>query len=314
MQKQDNNPRRALGKGIGALLPTRNSAAQAPPPAATPAVPVVPVVPANAPDNQELTLFIDPELIDPNPLQPRRVFEQERLAELAQSIVANGIIQPLVVTRKGERYQLVAGERRWRAAKLAKVATVPVVVRDIPEAHLLEVTLIENIQREDLNAIETAVAFARMHSDLHLNSDQIGERTGKDRSTIINYMRLLQLPEDLQELISAGKLSAGHARCLLKLPNGEIRREVAKKAIAGDWSVRQMERTCAKIVEGPTPKNVDDLKMDPNLKAAILELQSRLGTKVSVKEGARGRGKIEIEYYSPDELTRIYEVIMGEGQ
>jgi ParB family transcriptional regulator, chromosome partitioning protein len=319
MQKPENNPRRALGKGIGALLPTRSPA----PPASAPAPPA----PAPLPDNQELTLFIDPELIEPNPLQPRRLFHPDRLAELAQSIAANGIIQPLVVRRKpgpassdhssphhsAPRYQLIAGERRWRAAKLAKVATVPVVVRDIPEAHLLEVTLIENIQREDLSPIETAMAFSNMHTELHLNADQIGQRTGKDRTTILNFMRLLQLPVDLQELILEGKLSAGHARCLLKLPNAELQRNVANRAMLGDWSVRQMERTCAKIANPSGPKDVDELKMDPNLKAAILELQSRLGTKVTVKEGARGRGKIEIEYYSSDELTRIYEVIMGEG-
>jgi len=152
-----------------------------------------------------------------------------------------------------------------------------------------------------------------MISDLHLNPDQIGQRTGKDRSTIINFMRLLQLPSDVQELVAEGKLSAGHARCLLRLPTHDVVREVAHKAISGDWSVRQMERTCNKIADPAGPKQVDEVKMDPNLKAAILELQSRLGTKVTVKEGARGRGKIEIEYYSGDELTRIYEVIMGEG-
>jgi ParB family chromosome partitioning protein len=301
MQKPDNS-RRALGKGIGALLPTRN-----PTPPAVPAAPPQPV------ENLELTLFIDPQLIDPNPLQPRRLFQSERLNELAQSIRANGIIQPLVVTRKGDRYQLVAGERRWRASKLAQVATVPVVVRDIPEANLLEVTLIENIQREDLNAIETANAFSRMSTELNLNADEIGHRTGKDRSTVINFLRLLGLPQDLQDLVSEGKLTAGHARCLLKLPNEDMQRQVARKSMTGDWSVRQLERLCNKIYAGgSTPKNLDDVKMDPNLKAAIQELQARLGTKVQVKEGARGRGKIEIDYYSADDLTRIYEVIMGE--
>ena len=306
MQKPD-NPRRALGKGIGALLPTRTPA---PPPVAPP--PPAPERP-ELPENAELTLFIDPALIDPNPLQPRRVFEQERLAELAQSIRSNGIIQPLVVTRKGDRYQLVAGERRWRASKLAEAATVPVVVRDIPEGRLLEITLIENIQREDLNAIETADAFARMISELHLNPEQIGMRTGKDRSTIVNFMRLLQLPADVQAMVSENKLSAGHARSLLKLPTAVVQREVAQKAVAEGWSVRQMERVCTKMADPVAPKRVDEVKLDPNLKAAIDEMQRRLGTKIHVKEGARGRGKLEIEYYSSDDLTRIYEVIMGEA-
>jgi ParB family chromosome partitioning protein len=300
MQKPD-NPRRALGKGIGALLPTRNPT---PPPAAPQPPPT---------EREDTPLFIDPALIDPNPLQPRRIFEKERLAELAQSIQSNGIIQPLIVIRKGERYQLVAGERRWRAAKLAEVRTVPIVIRDIPEGRLLEITLIENIQREDLNAIETADAFARMISELHLNPEQIGLRTGKDRTTIINFMRLLQLPPDVQELVSEGKLSAGHARSLLKLPTTVLQREVVKKALDEGWSVRQMERVCTKLSDPVAPKHVDEVKIDPNVKAAIDEMQRRLGTKIHVKEGARGRGKLEIEYYSSDDLTRIYEVIMGEA-
>jgi ParB family chromosome partitioning protein len=299
MQKSD-NPRRALGKGIGALLPTRTTT---PPPAAPP--------PAAA-EREETALSIDPNLIDPNPLQPRRVFQQERLAELAQSIQANGIIQPLVVSRKGDRYQLVAGERRWRAAKLAGVPTVPIVIRDIPEGRLLEITLVENIQREDLNPIETANAFARMIAELHLNPEQIGNRTGKDRTTIINSMRLLQLPQDVQEMVSEGTLSAGHARSLLRLPTHAVVREVAQKVLDLGWSVRHTESVCSKMVDGPAPKKVEEVRMDPNVKAAIQEMERRLGTKIHVKEGSRGRGKLEIEYYSSDDLTRIYDLIMGE--
>ncbi len=305
MQKPD-NPRRALGKGIGALLPTRNPT---PPPTAPPAPTNTP---GERPDGSDFTLSIDPNLIDPNPLQPRHVFQPERLAELAQSIQSNGIIQPLVVIRKGDRYQLVAGERRWRAAKLAQAETVPVVVRDIPASRLLEITLIENIQREDLNAIETAVAFTRMTTELHLNPEQIGQRTGKDRSTIINFIRLLGLPADIQALISDGVLSAGHARCLLRLPTVIVQREIAKKAIAGNWSVRQLETTCSKIADPEPTKRVEDPKIDPNVKAAIEELQRKLGTRIHVKEGARGKGKLEIEYYSAEDLTRIYDAIMGE--
>ncbi len=172
--------------------------------------------------------------------------------------------------------------------------------------------MIENIQREDLNAIETADAFARMTTELHMNPEQIGMRTGKDRSTIINFIRLLQLPPDVQELVSEGKLSAGHARSLLKLPTTAMQREVTKKALLEGWSVRQMERICAKMADPVAPKNVEEVKLDPNVKAAIDEMQRRLGTKIHVKEGARGRGKLEIEYYSADDLTRIYDVIMGE--
>ena len=293
-------PRRALGKGMGALLPTR-----------THIQPPAPV--SSAPDeHRESSLDIPVDAIQPNPFQPRRVFQDKRLEELAQSIRANGIIQPLVVRLVDGHYQLVAGERRWRAAKLAGVALVPVVVREIPENRLLEITLIENIQREDLNPMETASAFARMSAELNLNAEQIGLRTGKDRSNVINLMRLLQLPPDIQQLISEGKLTAGHGRCLLSLPQAELQREVSVRAVGGGWSVRQVEQTCARMTAGTTAKHVDEAKIDPNVKAAIQEMERKLGTRIHVKEGARGRGKLEIDYYSAEDLTRIYDAIMGE--
>jgi ParB family chromosome partitioning protein len=240
------------------------------------------------------------------------LFHAERLEELAQSIRSNGIIQPLVVRKAGERFQLVAGERRWRAAKLAEVAEVPVVVRDIPDNRLLEITLIENIQREDLNPIETAVAFERMMRELTLNPEQVGRRTGKDRTTIVNSVRLLQLPHDLQQLVAERRLSAGHARCLLSLPTLELQREVAERAVAQGWSVRQIERTTQKMLEGRKPKHVDDVDTDPNVKAAIQEMERVLGTKVRIIEKAQQKGRIEIEYYSTEDLDRIYTAIVGE--
>ncbi|MGD0773090.1 MAG: ParB/RepB/Spo0J family partition protein [Candidatus Solibacter sp.] len=294
------HPRRALGKGMGALLPTRT---HTPPPATVPATPAEP---------REASLSVPIDAIQPNPLQPRRVFQSNRLEELAQSIRANGIIQPLVVRYVDGHYQLVAGERRWRAAKLAGVETVPVVVREIPDNRLLEITLVENIQREDLNPMETASAFARMSAELNLNAEAIGLHTGKDRTTVINLMRLLQLPQDVQQLISDGKLTAGHGRCLLSLPNADLQREVSERAIHNGWSVRQIEQTCAKMTAGKTPKHVDEVKIDPNVKAAIQEMERKLGTRIHVKEGAKGRGKIEIEYYSAEDLNRIYDTIMGE--
>jgi ParB family transcriptional regulator, chromosome partitioning protein len=296
-------PRKALGRGMGALLPTRS---HTPPPQAH-----VPV-PEGGPASREASLTVPIDAIHPNPLQPRRAFHDNRLEELAQSIRANGIIQPLVVRHFGGHYQLVAGERRWRAAKLAGEATVPVVIREIPDDHLLEITLIENIQREDLNPMETAGAFARMSTELNLNAETIGLRTGKDRTTVVNLMRLLQLPQDIQQLISDGKLTAGHGRCLLSLPNADLQREVAERAKSAGWSVRQIEQTCAKMTAGKTPKHVDEVKIDPNVKAAIQEMERKLGTRIHVKEGTRGRGKIEIEYYSAEDLDRIYDTIMGE--
>ncbi|MGA2037687.1 MAG: ParB/RepB/Spo0J family partition protein [Bryobacteraceae bacterium] len=289
------NPRKALGKGLSALLPTRPTNQPAPPPAT----------------NEEGAIGIPIDSIDPNPLQPRRTFQSERLSELSQSIRANGIIQPLVVRRSGERYQLVAGERRWRAAKLAGHQSVPVVIREIPDDRLLEITLIENIQREDLNPIETAVAFDRLGRELLLNPDQIGQRTGKDRTTIANFLRLLQLPADIQQLVAERRLSAGHARCLCSLPNVDLQREVAEKAVAQGWSVRQTERTTQRMLEGRKPKHLDELETDPNVKAAIQELERVLGTKVRIVEKAKQKGRIEIDYYSPEDLDRIYTVIVS---
>jgi len=299
MNKPDSQ-RRALGKGLSALLPT-------PPRAAEP--PVEP--PPTSTDHPSSTIPIDS--IDANPTQPRRVFQPERLAELAQSIRENGIIQPLVVRRASDRYQLVAGERRWRAAKLAGLHDVPAVVQDIPDERLLEVTLVENIQREDLNPIETASAFSRLNSELSLSAEEIGRRTGKDRTTIVNSLRLLQLPGDLQQLVAERRLSAGHARCLLSLPNSDLQREVAEKAVAQGWSVRQMERTTQRMTEGRKPKHVDEVETDPNVKAAIEEMARVLGTKVRILEKANQKGRIEIEYYSAEDLDRIYGVIVGES-
>jgi ParB family chromosome partitioning protein len=294
MSKPD-NPRKALGRGISTLLPTRTQPPLHPP----------------APEREERPQTVSIAEIDPNPLQPRRVFHPERLAELAQSIRANGIIQPLVVRKLGDRYQLVAGERRWRAAKLAELEQVPVVVRDIPDDRLLENTLIENIQREDLNPIETAVALARMGTELALTPDDIGRRTGKDRTTISNLTRLLQLPGDLQQLVAERTLTAGHARCLLGLPTVELQRSVAARAVAHGWSVRETERITQKMLEGHKVKEVEE-PTDPNVKAAISEMMRVLGTRVRIIEGARKKGKIEIEYYSQEDLDRIYSAIMGE--
>jgi ParB family chromosome partitioning protein len=286
--------RRALGKGLGALLPTRP--------------PVTPPAPAR----EETALNVPIDSIDPNPLQPRKVFHGERLAELAQSIRTNGIIQPLVVRKAGDRYQLVAGERRWRAAKLAGAQEVPVVIRDIPDDRLLEITLVENIQREDLNPIETAVAFTRMETELHLTSEQIGLRTGKDRSTVVNFTRLLHLPNDIQQLVADRRLSAGHGRCLLTLPTEDLQRQAAERAVSQNWSVRQLERVTQKMTESRRPKSVDEAAGDPNVKAAIQEMERTLGTKVKIVEKAKGKGRIEIEYYSAEDLDRIYTAIVGE--
>src|SRR5262249_41164497 len=182
---------------------------------------------------------------------------------------------------------------------------------DVPDEHLLEITLIENIQREDLNPVETAQAFDRMMKELQLSAEEVGQRTGKDRTTIVNLVRLLGLPNDIQRLIAERRLSAGHARCLLSLPTPDLQREVAEKSIAQGWSVRQVERLTQKMLEDRKPKHVDEVQLDPNVKAAIQEMERVLGTRVRIIEKAKNKGRIEIEYYSPDDLDRIYACIVG---
>jgi len=285
--------RKALGRGLGSLIPARS---YAPP----------------APESPQGPVTVPIEQIAPNPHQPRRVFEPDRLAELAQSIRANGIIQPLVVRKHGESYQLVAGERRWRAAKLAEVARVPVIVEDVPDERLLEITLIENIQREDLNPIEIALAFDRLTKELNLSHEEIGRRTGKDRTTITNLLRLLHLPPDIQQLLAERRLSAGHARCLLSLPSVDLQRDVADRAVAQGWSVRQVERLTRKMLESRDPKTADEVHIDPNVKAAISEMERVLGTKVRITERGKAKGRVEIDYYSSEDLDRIYTVIVGD--
>jgi ParB family chromosome partitioning protein len=289
------NPRKALGKGLGALFPTRAPLAAVPEPAL------------------DSTGRIAIELIDPNPVQPRRVFQADSLHQLADSIVQHGIIQPLVVRLSGTRYQLVAGERRWRAAKIAGLKEVPAVIQEISDNRLLEITLIENVQREDLNPIELAMAFDRMARELNLNHEEIGSRTGKDRSTIANSIRLLQLPADLQQLVAERRLSAGHARSLLALQDEETQRKLAEKIVAQGLSVRQVERMTKRMTE-PRDQASAEAPVDPNVKAAIVEMERVLGTKVRIVEKGDRRGRIEIEYYSGDDLDRIYAAIVGEAE
>lgn len=298
MNKPPEHPRKALGKGLSALL--------GPKPHTQP--PLSPDHPAATDE----VLRVPVELIDPNPLQSRTVFQAERLQELAQSIASNGIIQPLVVRKRGSRYQLVAGERRWRASKLAGLTEVPVVIQERSDEQLLELTLIENIQREDLTPLEVAHSFERLVKELRLSHEEIARRTGKDRTTITNMLRLLRLPADVQQMVSEHRLSMGHARAILGLPTAELQRQVAEKAASQGLSVRQVERLIQRMTASREPKTPDEVTEDPNIKAAVAELEKILGTRVRVVPRSEQRGRIEIEYYSPEDLARIYDVIVGE--
>ena len=292
--------RKALGKGLSALLPARTpvSVPELPPhqtPSAGPAVTQLPL-----------------SSIDPNPLQPRVVFDAGRLQELANSIQANGIIQPLIVRKNGDRFELVAGERRLRASRMASLTEVPAIIQDYAKGQLLEIALVENIQREDLNPIETAHALDRLAREMGLSHEDIAGRTGKDRTTITNLIRLLRLPEGVQLLLAERRLSMGHARAILGLPTPELQLQLAEKTAAQGYSVRQVERMVQKVNEprDPAEKPLED----PNVKAAVQELESALGTRVRIVEKTDQRGRIEIEYYSQDELNRLYETILGATQ
>ena len=305
MSNATDNPRKALGKGIASLLPGRHNP--------TPFVPPqTQKMEAQAANHALLELPIDQ--IQPNPLNPRTIFQKEKLEELAQSIKANGIIQPLVV-RKAEdgTFQLIAGERRWRACKLAGLEKVPVVVQNFAEERLLEITLIENIQREDLNPMEIAQAFEKLSQDHGLSHEEIGNRTGKDRSTVTNTLRLLRLPTSIQLFLAEHKLSMGHARAILGLPTEELQCEVADKAVAASLSVRQVEQLVQKLIATPAAKTVEEVMVDPNVKAAIRELENTLGTRVRIVEKGPKKGRIEIDYYSAEDLDRIYTQIVGEA-
>ena len=261
-------------------------------------------------------LEIDIDLIDPSSAQPRTNFDEGRLADLAQSIRSNGIVQPILVRKRGARYQLIAGERRWRAAQRAGLQRVPAVVREIPDNKLLELALIENIQRQELNAIEEAHAYKRLIETLGLTQETVAQRVGRDRSFITNYLRLLRLPDDIQRLVEDEKLTMGHARALLGVDDEEIQRKVARSVIAQALSVRETERTIKRIIAGTNPTiavSPAPKQDDANIRTAENKLRRRLGTQVRVLPSSTGSGgKIEIEYYSSNDLDRLYQLLINE--
>jgi ParB family chromosome partitioning protein len=266
---------------------------------------------APAAAQNEGLLQVDIDLIDPSPYQPRTRFREAGLDELARSIQSSGIVQPLVVRRVVGRFQLIAGERRWRAAQKAALSRVPVVVRDVPEEKALEMTLVENLQREDLNPIEQAHAFQRLTDEFQLTQEQVAERTGKDRATIANAVRLLRLEEPIQNLLEDGRVTAGHGRALLAIPDGKLRLALAKRIARGGMTVRQVERLAARNSKPRTSQS--PLPPDPNTAAAIEELERTYGTRVLVRPRMLGRpGQLIFEYYDDSDLTRIYDQLMQE--
>src|SRR5208282_6471985 len=260
-------PRNALGKGLGALIREPEPPPQQHPPQAPVQVAgaaAAAVAPALTPS--EGLLQVDIDLIDPSPFQPRTRFREEALEELARSIRASGIVQPLIVRRVGQRYQLIAGERRWRAAQRSALARVPAVVRDVRDDMALEMTLVENLQREDLNPVEQARAFQRLTDEFHLTQEEVADRTGKDRATIANSVRLLKLEDPILDLLEEGRLSAGHGRALLAISDVKMRLALSKRIARGGMTVRQVERLASRTA--PPHATSQPESPDPNTKAA----------------------------------------------
>ena len=304
--------RNALGRGLGALI--REPEPQVPsPPAPVASYPTTSGGAAVAPARDGAPtspLEIDIDLIEPSPYQPRTRFREEALAELTRSIQASGIIQPLIVRAIGNRFQLITGERRWRAAQRAGLTKVSAIVRQVPDELAVEMTLVENIQREDLNAIEAARAFERLLDEFQLTQEAVAERTGKDRATVANAIRLLKLEPTIQDWIEEGKLTAGHGRALLAVPDSQLRMRYAQRAARGGLTVRQIERLAARRARSCNAPAAA-APADANIRAALEELQRHLGTKVLLREKTKVRpGQLVLEYYDDGQLMGLYDRLM----
>ncbi len=279
-----------MGRGLSALISTDQS-------------------PAGSDEIRELEI----DLIRPGQQQPRTTFDQSKLEELAQSIRTTGVIQPLLVRPAGGLFELVAGERRWRAAQLAGLVRIPAIVREIPDENLLELALIENIQRAELNPIEEANAYKRLIDSLGLTQDEVARRVGRDRTFITNYLRVLKLPTDIQELIEKDKVSFGHARALLGVQDPMTQRRLAQKIVKHNWSVRETERRVKYLDrdQAAPARTAIEKHQDPNIRAAETKLRRALATQVRIVPGRPGTpGRLEIEYYDMNDLDRIFNLIV----
>ena len=281
--------RKALGRGLGALLGSDQIVST----------------------GQE-TLELELDLIDPGSEQPRMRFDEEALERLAISIREHGVVQPVLVRRKGGRYELIAGERRWRAAQRAGLGTIPVIVKEVADSDLLEIALTENVQREDLNPIEEAQAYQKLIERVGLTQEALASRFGRDRSYITNYLRLLRLPDDLQRLVEDGRLSTGHARTVLGLPHIDQQRRVARHVLEKGLSVRATEALVKKHLDetpGSTRRSTTHTA-DPNIRAAENKLRRAFGTQVRILQGSlNGPGRIEIAFFNDMDLDRIYSIL-----
>ena len=280
--------RTGLGRGLEALIPVAET-----PPTGLAQVPV--------------------SAITPNPMQPRTAFDPETLAELAASIREHGLIQPLIVTQQGpDRYQLIAGERRWQAARLAGMVTVPAIVKEATPQQGLELALVENIQRADLNPLEEASAFRQLVEEFGLTQEQVADRVGKSRVAVTNILRLLRLPGEVKQALTDGTIHEGHARTLLALPTAEAQVAALKTVVNKALSVRQNEELVRRLLAEPAPTKVTR-PVSPEVEALEEEFRETLGTKVNLYRSRKGRGRLVIHFYSEEELQAIYDLIVGGG-
>lgn len=289
--------KRGLGKGLGALIP----------PAASPQ-------PAS-PDVQAGAIEIPVNRISPNPHQPRQAMDQQKLQELADSITEHGLIQPLIVTQVGADYQLIAGERRWRASQLAGLSVVPVIIKETSPQQMLELAIVENIQRADLNSLEEASAYAQLMEEFGLTQEAVAERVGKSRTAIANTVRLLNLPDEIKAYLAADKISEGHARALLSLKNQGDQLTAVQAILKKNLTVRQTEALVRKILSGDEEtKRPAQPPLTPHDKSMLARFESKLGTKVELSRLNEESGKITIHFYSQEELQAIFEAILGEDE
>ena len=296
-----------LGKGLDSLITNKLALAQAV---------------SNSPVKDEKSIegiLMDINKVEPNREQPRKNFDEDALLELSESIKQFGVLQPLLVQDKNGYYEIIAGERRWRAAKMAGLKEVPVIIKDLTEQEIVEISLIENIQRENLNPIEEAIAYKRLLTEFNLKQDEVAERVSKSRTAVTNSMRLLKLNEKVQQMVIDDMITTGHARALLGIENQEKQFQVAQKIFDEKLSVRETEKLVKKIQqEKEESKPKKEEKIDPKMEAILSDLEETmkgiLGTKVAINRKDEKKGKIEIEYYSMDELDRIIDLIRRIGK
>ncbi len=289
-----------LGKGLDSLIPEKKVST------------VNTEIQENNKDVYKDAVMVDIQKVEPNREQPRKNFDEDALLELSDSIKLYGILQPLLVQDKKEYYEIIAGERRWRAAKMAKIKEIPVIIKNFTEQEILEISLIENIQREDLNPIEEAIAYKRLLDEFHLKQDEIAERVSKSRTAVTNSMRLLKLSDKVQQMLIDDMISSGHARALLGIDNSEKQYSIAQKIFDEKLSVRDTEKLVKKIENEKEPLTKKEEIIDTKLDIIYQDLEEKMknifGTKVVINKKDAKKGKIEIEYYSPEELDRIMEL------